>query len=61
MNWAYVSSHIVKCGVSGIAMWSSALTEIPAFNNQILNLYKVFFDQDNVDVNVCVRWKLGIL
>ena len=61
MNWAYVSSHIAKCGVSGIAMWSSALTEIPAFSNQILNLYKVFFDQDNVDVNVCVRWKLGIL
>ena len=45
----------------GIAMWSSALTEIPAFSNQILNLYKVFFDQDNVDVNVSVRWKLGIL
>ena len=61
MNWAYASSHIVKCGVSGIAMWSSALTEIPAFSNQILNLYKVFFDQDIVDVNVSVRWKLGIL
>ena len=60
MNWACVSSHIVKCGVSGIAMWSSALTEMPAFSNQILNLYKVFFDQDNVDVNVCVRWKLEI-
>ena len=61
MNWVYVSSHIVKCGVSSMAMWSSALTEIPAFSNQILNLYKVSFDQDNVDVNVCVRWKLGIL
>ena len=45
----------------GVTMWSSALTEIPAFSNQVLNLYKVFFDQDIVDVNVSVRWKLGIL
>ena len=45
----------------GVAMWSSALTEIPAFSNQILNQYKIFFDQDNVDVNFSVRWKLGIL
>ena len=45
----------------GVAMWSSALTETPAFSNQILNQYKTFFDQDDVDVNVSVRWKLGIL
>ena len=45
----------------GVAIWSSALTEIPAFSNQVINQYKTFFDQDNVDVNVIVRWKLGIL
>ena len=45
----------------GVAMSSSALTEIPAFSNQILNQYKIFFDQDSVDVNVSVRSKLGDL
>ena len=61
MNWAYACLLTIKHDVCGVAMWSSALTETPAFSNQILNQYKTFFDQDDVDVNVSVRWKLGIL